>query len=187
MMMIKLAELSQLDTEVVTQILGNKRQQSPQPRPDQAKVGRTHVQRPILSPIRLGIGLLLHSPRLAELASDPLRWERLEIPGARLLIALLELLRAQPHLHGGAIIEHWRDSPEGRQLAEMAKWDPPIPPEGLEAEFRGVIQWLDSKLAEQRREELHAKWQREGLSPVEKEEFVELQRRCAGSASATPH
>ncbi len=185
MMMIKLGELAQLDAGVVAQNLGMARPQTSSQRTIQAKSRQNHAQRPALSPLRSAIGLLLHAPQLAELAGEPLRWEGLDIPGVRLLVTLLELLQAQPHLHSGAVLERWRDTPEGKQLAELAKWDPLLPPDGLEAEFRGVVQWLDSRLAEQRREELHAKWQRDGLSPAEKAEFVELQRRCAGSPPAT--
>jgi DNA primase len=187
MMMIKLAELSQLDANVVAQTLGMARPQTTPSPTLQAKTRQSHPQRPAMSPLRSGISLLLHTPSLAALAGEPHRWERLDIPGVNLLIAMLELLQSQPHLHSGALLERWRDTPEGTFLAELAKWDPLLPTDGLEAEFRGVVQWLDTRLAEQRREELHAKWQRDGLSPAEKTEFVELQRRCAGSAPATPH
>ena len=187
MMMIKLGELSQLDASLVAQTLGIKPPQTTSQRAVQAKSRQNPAQRLTMLPLRSAIGLLLHAPRLAELAGEPARWEKLDIPGVSLLVALLELLQKQPHLHSGALLERWRDTPEGKHLAELAKWDPPLPPDGLEAEFRGVVQWLDTRLAEQRREELHAKWQRDGLSPAEKAEFVELQRRCAGSSPATPH
>jgi DNA primase len=127
---------------------------------------------------------LLHTPRLAALGGAPRRWQGLDLPGLSLLIGLLELLQEQPHLHSSALLERWRGSTEEGLLAELAKWDPPLPPEGLEAEFRGVVQWLDHRLAEQRREELQAKWQRDGLSPAEKAELLELQRRRAGASPA---
>jgi DNA primase len=187
MMMIKLAELSKVDTDVLVQTLGMARQQTSSSRTIQAKTRKSHAQRPAMSPLRSGISLLLHTSSLAALAGQPRRWERLDIPGINLLIDMLELLQVQPHLHSGALLEHWRDSPEGEHLAELAKWDPLLPTEGLEAEFHGVVQWLDMRLAEQRREELHAKWQRDGLSQEEKTEFVELQRRCAGGPTATSH
>jgi len=187
MMMTKLAELSQLDAEVVARTLGAAYPKTaPARRPVQAKSRLSFAQRPSLSPVRLGIGLLLHAPRLAALAGSPKRWETLDIPGIGLLIAILELLQARPNLHSGALIERWRDTPEGGHLAELAKWEPPLPEEGIEAEFSGVVRWLDGRLAERRREELHAKWQGEGLTPAEKLEFVELQRRCAGGSPITP-
>lgn len=187
MMMIKLAELSQLDPRVAAASWGMTPPAGTARGARQTSSRHHPPGRPALSPLRSAIGLLLHAPRLAELAGPARRWERLDIRGIPLLIELLELLREQPHLHSGAILERWRDRPEGKQLAELAKWDPPLPPEGLEAEFQGVIRWLDTRLAEERREELQAKWQRDGLSPAERAEYVELQRRCAGSPPAAPH
>ena len=74
------------------------------------------------------------------------------------------------------------------ELAELAKWEPILPEAGLELEFRGVVQWLDTEVAKLRRDELNAKWQREGLTPSEKVEFLELQRRCTvGTTPAALH
>ncbi len=179
MMMIRLAELSQLSADVVARSLGMPGQQPGPGKPVQAAARRTgSQQRPSKSPVRSGIELLLHTPQLASIAGQAKRWETLNIPGLSLFIGLLELLQVHPHLHSGAILERWRGTPEGQQLAELAKWEPILPEAGLEPEFRGVVQWLDTEAAKQRRDELNAKWQREGLSPSEKVEFLELQRRC---------
>jgi DNA primase len=186
MMMIRLAELSKLDADVVAQNLGLAHPHNLPPRAIHDKPRPGSAQRPARSPVRAGIELLLHNPQLAASAGDPRRWAKLDIPGMGLLVTLLELSQAQPHLHSAALLERWRDTPEGEQLAELAKWDPLLPPDSLDAEFRGVVRLLDIRLAEQRREELHAKWQRDGLSPAEKAEYVELQRRCAGSPLTTP-
>jgi hypothetical protein len=140
-----------------------------------------------MSPVYTGIGLLLHTPQLALSANQPKRWEKLDIPGVKLLVGLLELLRSEPHYHSGVALERWRGTPEGDQLAEMAKWNISLPADGVEAEFLGVMKWLDTELARLRRDELDAKWQREGLTPAEKTEFVELQRRCTGKTPVTPH
>jgi DNA primase len=186
MMLIKLAELAQIDVAAVARSLGMPAGQAPSLR--DRPPHRPAPLKPALLPIRTGLGLLLHTPRLAALAGVPRRWEGLNLPGLSLLIRLLELLQEQPHLHGGILLERWRGTAEETLLTELAKWDPPLPPEGLEAEFRGVVQWLDHRLAEQRREELQAKWQREGLSPAEKTEFLELQRRLSGALPAmNPH
>jgi DNA primase len=190
MMMIRLAELSQLSTDVVARSLGMQGIQTgpgrtAPTRPQQAKL---QPRRPGKSPVRSGIELLLHTPQLAAAAGQAKRWESLDIPGLRLFIAMLELLQTHPHLHSGAIVEHWRGTAEGQHLAELAKWEPILPEESLELEFRGVVQWLDTELAKRRRDELNAKWQREGLSPTEKAEFLELQRRCsAASPTAAPN
>jgi DNA primase len=186
MMMIRLAELSQLSADVVARSLG---MQDRQAGPGKAastgpQRGKTQQRRPSKSPVRLGIELLLHMPRLATAAGQAKRWETLDIPGLSLFSGMLELLQDHPHLHSGAILEHWRGTPEGQHLAEMAKWEPILPETSLELEFRGVVQWLDTELAKRRRDELNAKWQREGLTPSERVEFLELQRRCTASTTA---
>jgi DNA primase len=189
MMMIRLAELSQLGTDVVARSLG-----MPSPRTGSGKAAQTGAQRPGTAPrrpnktpVRAGIELLLNTPRLAAAAGQAKRWENLDIPGLTLFIGLLELLQAHPHLHSGAILERWRGAPEGHYLAEMAKWEPLLPEESLELEFRGVVQWLDTELAKQRHDQLNAKWQREGLTPSEREEFLELQRSYTATGGAAPH
>jgi DNA primase len=189
MMMIRLAELSQLSTDVLARSLGMAGQQPGPGKPVQAAGRRSGSQQRLnKSPVRSGIELLLHSPQLASIAGQAKRWETLNIPGLSLFIGLLELLHAHPHLHSGALLERWRGTPEGQQLAELAKWEPILPEAGLEPEFRGVVQWLDTEAAKQRRDELNAKWQREGLSPSEKVEFLELQRRCTvGTTPAALH
>ena len=189
MMMIRLAELSQLGTDMVAHSLG---MPSPQPGPGRAaQTGPqrpgTAPRRPNKTPVRAGIELLLNTPRLAGTAGEAKRWETLDIPGLKLFLSLLELLQAHPHLHSGAILERWRGTPEGHYLAEMAKWEPLLPEERLELEFRGVVQWLDSELAKQRHDQLSAKWQREGLTPSEREEFLELQRSYTAPSGAAPH
>jgi DNA primase len=175
MMMIKLAELSQLNIDVVTRTLGMPSPHFDQKRGTRMQARPSHPQQPALLPARKGIGLLLHDPGLAKLANDPARWKKLENPKEiRLFIDLLELLRTQPHLHTGALLEHWRGTPEEEHLAELAKWDPLLAADGLEAEFRGIVQRLDTQLVEQRWQELHTKLQQIGLTPAEKAEYSEL-------------
>ena len=186
MMMIRLAELAQLNPDVIAQTLGMQGAPADGAKAAQAKPRRNGPQQRLnKSPVRSGIELLLHMPRLAAAAGEAKRWEILDIPGLRLFIDMLELLQAHPHLHSGAVLEHWRGTPEGQQLAELAKWEPILPEASLEGEFQGVVQWLDTEVAKLRRDELNAKWQREGLSPSEKVEFLELQRRC--TTATAPH
>jgi DNA primase len=187
MMMIRLAELAQLSPEVVAHTLGMAGPEAAIGKAATASPRRNPgaFQRLAKTPIRSGIELLLHNPRLAAIAGEVKRWEILDIPGLKLFMELLELLQGHPHLHSGALLERWRDAPEGQQLAELAKWEPILPDEAsLELEFRGVVQWLDTELAKCRRDQLDAKWQSEGLSPAEKVEFLELQRRCSSGAAS---
>jgi DNA primase len=188
MMMLRLAELSQLSPEMVAHTLGMPGPQAALGKGAPATPRRGNAQRrPTKTPVRSGIELLLHTPQLAAAAGEVKRWEILDIPGLGLFIELLELLQAHPHLHSGAILERWRGTPEGQQLAELAKWEPILPEASLEQEFRGIVQWLDTEVAKLRRDELTAKWQHTGLTPAEKAELLELQRRCSAATTAAPH
>ena len=65
MMLIRLAELAQLDVAAVARSLGMPTGQDPSFR--RRPLHRPDSLKPVLSPIRTGLGLLLHTPRLAAL------------------------------------------------------------------------------------------------------------------------
>ncbi len=178
MMVDELAELAQIDASAIDRQRGTAPKSAARAAP-----GASKPQRGQPSPVRLAIALLLQSPELARHAGEPGRWEDLAVPGLRLLRELLELLQAQPHLSTGALLERWRDRDEGRHVAELARWHHPVPPEGVEHEFLGVIHWLDARLKERRRDHLDAKWQQEGLTDQEKQEYLALQRELAAGPS----
>ena len=99
-------------------------------------------------------------------------WKTLSTRGIGLWISILEFLQTQPHSTGSAILEHWRGTKQEQLLTELAMGDPAIPAEGYEAEFTGIVRWLDSQLREQRWAYLYDKCQREALSGEEKREFL---------------
>ncbi len=139
--------------------------------------GKKHVKSPP-TPLRLLVALLLQCPKLAELAGQPERFQRISGKGANLLVQLLKLLQANPDMHAGAIIERWRDQEEGRYLAKLARWTPPFEDEtSLVAEFRGALARLEQQLDELRTEELLSKARQETLSRTEKEELQRLLNR----------
>ena len=168
MMIAKLAELAHIDGNSLTRMLAGK----PGPAPTHTATARPAAARGGLSPLRLGISLLLHKPAMANQAGDPQRWKTLSTRGIGLWISILEFLQTQPHSTGSAILEHWRGTKQEQLLTELAMGDPAIPAEGYEAEFTGIVRWLDSQLREQRWAYLYDKCQREALSGEEKREFL---------------
>ena len=174
MMMNRLAELAQFEERSLTRLLAPK--EGSATASSLSKPRATHGLENGLSPLRTGLKLLLRSPALAAQAGDPQRWHELNIRGIGLWISILELLRAHPHLAAASIIERWRDSDTGQLLNQLACGELVIPSEGYETEFAGIIRWLDDQLRDQRWAHLHAKSQREGLTPEEKREFVTLQQ-----------
>ncbi len=123
------------------------------------------------SPVQRAIALLLHQPALAQRAGDSRRLADLEVPGMTLLVRLLELMQAQPHLSSGAVLEHWRGSPESEPLMKLATRPLQVPEEGMAAEFAGTLERLESRLHDQRVEQLLSK----GMNALSAEDKAELE------------
>jgi DNA primase len=126
------------------------------------------------SPVRAAIHLLLEQPALGNSLKTPFGFEDLRLAGVPLLVELLELVRANPHLSIGGILEHWRDRPEQRHLARLATARLDLPAEGLEPEFIGAVQRLIEQRNRQKLEGLLEKDSRSGLTDSEKHELKQL-------------
>lgn len=128
------------------------------------------------STVRLAIQMLLHRPSLASILDDISILQDLDLPGTPLLRELLELLRQNPHLNCGAIVEHWRSGDEseqeaGRHLAKLASVPLMAPEDGLETEFRDVLTKLAAHKDEQIVDGLLAKARLSGLTEEEKQQL----------------
>jgi DNA primase len=180
MMMARLAEIARMDAVVLAGIVGGGKAETKAPRRPAAKPPRQAGSR---SPVRMAIEILLYKPDLALQAGDA-RWLlELDVPGVRLLVELLELLHAQPHLKVGALLERWRDTKEGHYLATLAQWTPSVS-EGVEAEFHGALRCLREQRIEQFVESLLRKDKLEGLSAEEKSELGRLLSRVERAAAS---
>lgn len=104
----------------------------------------------LLSPLQLAIALLLQHPQLAEQAVLPTRLERIKRPGIEVLLEMLAVLKANPKLSTGALLENWRESKHVHRLAELATCELLTPENGLEAEFNDSLK----KIAILEREDL---------------------------------
>lgn len=119
------------------------------------------------SPVRTAITALLHLPRLSQLATPPQRWLALQLPGVKLLGDLLELLRVQPHISTGGILEHWRGTQEGVHLAKLARIETHLDEPGLEKEFLDALERLD-ELAGREADDVAAVFSPSELSDAQK-------------------
>jgi DNA primase len=126
------------------------------------------------TPVRTAIALLLQQPKLAQRVEDMETLKNLELPGADLLTRLVEMLQSEPHLSTGALLERWRDTPEGGHLFKLAQIDQPGTDEANEQEFIDTIRHLRNKHLDQRWEFLQQKLAREGLSEEEKDEWTQI-------------
>lgn len=97
------------------------------------------------TPIRRLITLILHQPELAHLAEEPAEIAQMEVPGAELLSELLIYLQDSPKAHAGTILEHWRNSPHGEHLSQLAQTPINFLEEHqYEAQFKGELERLDA-------------------------------------------
>lgn len=140
---------------------------APRPAPTGGKRGGPSL-------VRTAITLLLQRPALAAEAPSLDGVRGLEEPGVAVLVELLETLRQRPHLHCGALLEQWRDRPEGPHLARLARQPLATPPEGMAAEFRDALLRLEMQGLEQETQRLLRQAERGGLSGPDKERLSRL-------------
>ncbi|MFP5506069.1 MAG: DNA primase [Gammaproteobacteria bacterium] len=134
------------------------------------------------SPVRRLITLLLQEPQLAGLVERPERLAETRLQGAPLLVELIDFLRSRPHIHTGAMIEHWRGTDTGRHLARLATEPTPKLAGDLEREFLDGIDHLLAKPDDQRREARLAELSRKQPSEMTAEEKAEFARLLARPA-----
>ncbi|MDT8383476.1 MAG: DNA primase [Gammaproteobacteria bacterium] len=137
------------------------------------------------STLRQAIQYLLHRPGLAVQIDDWSALEGLDQPGLPILRQLVELLRQNPQLSCGGIVEHWRaqgQHEEAGQLARLAAQPMMVPDEGLETEFRAVVDKLAVLRDEQRWEYLLSRLQMGTATDAEKDEYSELSSRGSRKA-----
>ena len=131
------------------------------------------------TPVRLALALLLQRPALANLLDaeevDSLRDSG--IAGLPLLVQLLELARAEPHINSGALLERCHNSEHEAALWKLATWDHMVPDSGIEAEFRGALARMRALLHGQRLQYLNERLQRGELTAGEWREWVQLKRQ----------
>ena len=109
----ELAEQVGLRLERLMALLG----EADEPQPERTRTQRSRpamAARPSL--IRQAISLMLHYPAVATETEVPAGLAQVEQRGMPLLIELLELARRHPDLTPGAVVERFRDRPEGRTL-----------------------------------------------------------------------
>jgi DNA primase len=172
MMLDRLGEISRMSADKLSAWMGGT---STVRAPKALASGPAPMHKPP-SLVRTAIALLLHHPTLAQGDADTRELAALDLPGVALLSALLDLLRKQPGLTTGAIIERFRDSEYGPVLEKLAVWTYPAVWQHMDvnAEWTGVLEQLRRALHTQRTEELLHKERVQGLAPSEKAELTRL-------------
>ena len=170
LMLEKLAEIARTDSSH----LADRLQKPAETRAVTASATAPHTTGSGKSPVREAIAMLLHQPDLAQKIEPPGITEPDTMPGVTLLLELLELLRRQPGLNTGAILEHWRGREEARYLHKLAQWTPLTEKLDLAAEIRGHVSQIEHQAAEKRISALLHEERLRALNDKEKQELKQL-------------
>jgi DNA primase len=175
MMLARLAEIVRMETAQLTKILKQARSKSKLTSEKPLVKREDRLKAPVQkSQVRIAIALLLQNPALARYAGDLARFTDFQVPGLSLLVSLLHVLQAQPHLSSGALLERWRDTDESQHLMRLVEWQHLLPEENWEAEFRGALEGLYGQGVEQRKASLLDKSRTGELAAEEKLELQKL-------------
>ncbi|MDX2368889.1 MAG: DNA primase, partial [Colwellia sp.] len=124
-----------------------------------------------VTPVRLAIALLLEHPHIVKALGDISALRPLTIPGVDLLTQLLELCQQNPAIKTAQLLEYFRDTAEGKQLAKLMCWQHNTEAEAAQDVFLDSIEKLLNDFVEQRAEFLLQKARTGQMSKQEKQEL----------------
>ena len=124
-----------------------------------------------ITPVRLAIALLLEHPHIVKSLGDISVLQSLTIPGVDLLTQLLGLCQQNPAIKTAQLLEYFRDTEEGKQLAKLMCWQHHIEAEAAQDVFLDSIEKLLNNFVEQRTEFLLQKARTGQMSKQEKQEL----------------
>lgn len=127
-----------------------------------------------ITPVRMAIALLLEQPLLAKNIPSTAGLTQINTLGVPLLIELIELCKANSQLNSAQILEHYRDSEQGKQLAKLMCWQHFVKTEAIEDVFLDSIDKLFADFIKQRTELLLQKGRTGQISLTEKQELQTL-------------
>lgn len=131
-------------------------------------------------PIQNTINILLHHPQFVSYIEDIDSIKSIKLDGCEILQKLICLLQQQPNITLGAILEHWRNSPDFDILNKLACKGPIIPKETLKNELAGIIQLLRQLEREEQIHRLLAKAATEELQVTERkilQHLIEISKK----------
>jgi DNA primase len=170
----RLGELSGMDGSRLDAIL---RGDAPPPAPPSRPAPRPRSQDGGPNPVRHAISLLLHQPALGQAVQVPEGIADDDSPGMDLLRSLLEITRERPHLTTGALLEHWRDTEQGRHLHKLAGTRLQVPEAGMAQELQGALERLTQQYREREAERLLDESRVRTLTSDEKISLQQLLRK----------
>lgn len=98
----------------------------------------------------MAITILLQHPDLHQSVEKYQNISALDLPGINVLLSLLETLNAHPHLNTAALLERWREDPNGAHLQRLALESLSLSADELKHELIGIVQQLEKQAIEER-------------------------------------
>jgi len=170
MTVARLAEIAHMEEALLTRALDTGKTLEPV---TVIRRTRPRVIQGAPSAVRMAVKLLLQEPALASEAAE-LCAATSKDPRDQLLVKLIDILRANPQMTQGMVLEYFRETAEGQYLEKVARWDWAAPQDGLKDEFFGALARVKAQQVEQRAQDLLEKAQVSGLTLEEKAEFKQL-------------
>jgi len=178
MIVNRLSEISRVNPEKLSTLLGFPGSTAPINKGNQAKTGRPKRGQPSL--MRRIIARLVQHPELAALVDDPEHYRHLEIAGADLFGELVDILHREPQLKTNVLLERFRESEHFGPLQKLAAWsdvsaERPDEEQDLAREFRDSLVRLKLEGLQARIEALESRHEAEnGLSSTDRRLYSEL-------------
>ncbi len=177
----KLADLTGMDpNDSATLIKG--------PQAPRAKRQSAATVRAALSsqtPVRRAIKMLVQHPELASELPDLSTLKGLDLPGAPLLLELVDLLRENPDFSTAKVLERYRDHEAGAHLGRLAAEELSLLGEGIRVELdeaiRAVVRRAEERRLETRRDALETRIRTGSASEEEKQSYREIIARLGRS------
>jgi DNA primase len=127
-----------------------------------------------ITPVRMAIALLLEQPQLANEINSPAALAKIEVKGVSLLVELLELCKANPNINSAQILEHYRDTEKGRQLAKLLCWQHYVDKDAAKEVFLDSLEKIFADFVKKRTEVLLQKGRTGTITLAEKQELQVL-------------
>jgi len=124
-----------------------------------------------VTPVRLAIALLVEHPHIVNSLDNIAVLQSIEVPGVTLLNQLLGLCQQNPQIKTPQLLEYFRDTAQGAQLAKLMCWQHHIEADAAEDVFLDSIEKLLNDFVEQRAEILLQKARTGQMSQQEKQEL----------------
>ncbi len=137
------------------------------------KLPKTKIETKI-TPVRMAIALLLEQPILANEVNSTSALAQIDTRGIPLLVELLELCKANPNINSAQILEHYRDTDKGRQLAKLLCWQHYVTKDAAKKVFLDSLKKLFDDFIKKRTEVLLQKGRTGKITQAEKQELQVL-------------